>query len=637
MKIKSWILAGTIIVCLSAPLSAMAAGTATDKTTKFRVYQNNQALMEFSDYKQAEAFAKGFGNSHVEEIGTRKWLWNNFPRYQVFQLDASLPGWTFATLDQAISEASKWSYASIRDLQSNGWVWNNYPRYRVYQGDITLDAWTFTTLNQATAEAKKWGGAHIIDLSNNRWVWDNLPAAEKTTLRTGVVSYKVYQGTYSADNWQFAYLEDAINEALHWGGSTVLNVGSKQVVYSNNKPYRVFQNDNFLMDFISLDEAADYARLWGHSSIQFEGRKIWNNIPSYQVYQSTNSIGEFSTILEALNYSTQYSNSSIEIQDHTKIWDNFRKLQVWGWNGSSANDTIKSHVNGTVGLDVDSPTYFQLADADGNLTDTSNKDTVTWLKNQGLTVYPLVSNQFNAELTTAFLANSAAQSKFIQALVNRSADLGVDGINVDFESLAGKDRAGFTAFMQNLTNAAHQKGLIISVDLSRGSIKWNAQTAFDHEKLGSIVDYIAIMAYDQFWKGSTSAGSVAGLSWTEDGIKEFLSYGIPRDKIILGIPYYVREWKIDGAGKLDSNRTVLMKDIPALIASKKATLTWDNEFKQYRVDYQENGYKFVFWLENEDTVKARLDIAKKYDIAGVAAWRLGYDTPDLWKMILQNK
>lgn len=637
MKIKSWILAGTIIVCLCTPLSAMAAGTAMDKTTKYRVYQNNLTLMEFSDYKQAEAFAKGFGNSHVEEIGTRKWLWNNFPRYQVFQLDASLPGWTFATLDQAIAEASKWSYASIRDLQSSGWVWNNYPRYRVYQGDITLDEWTFTTLNQAMAEAKKWGGAHIIDLSNNRWVWDNLPAAEKTALRTGVVSYKVYQGKYSADNWQFAYLEDAINEALNWGGSTVMNVGSKQVVYSNNKPYQVFQNDKFLMDFISLDEAVNYAGLWWHSSIQFEGRKIWNNIPSYQVYQSTKSIGEFSTIPEALNYSTQYSNSSIEIQDHTKIWDNFRKLQVWGWNGSSANDTIKSHVTGTVGLDVDSPTYFQLADADGNLTDTSNKDTVAWLKSQGLTVYPLVSNQFNAELTTAFLANSAAQSKFIQTLVNRSADLGVDGINVDFESLAGKDRAGFTTFMQNLTNAAHQKGLIISIDLSRGSVKWNALTAFDHEKLGSIVDYIAIMAYDQFWKGSTSAGSVSGLPWTEDGIKEFLSYGIPRDKIILGIPYYVREWKIDGAGKLDSNRTVLMKDIPALIDSKKATLTWDNEFKQYRVDYQENGFKYVFWLENEDTIKARLDIAKKYDIAGVAAWRLGYDTPDLWKMILQNK
>jgi spore germination protein YaaH len=633
MKLKKWLLAGTIIACLCAPVTAMAA----DKTTKYRVYQNNQIMMEFSDYKQAENYAKGYGNSHVEEIGTRKWLWNNFPRYQVYQLDSSLPNWQFATLDAAIAEASKWGYSSIRDLQTGGWVWNNYPRYRLYQGDITLDSWEFTTLANATKEAGKWGHAHIIDLSNNHWTWDNISAADKTKLRAEAPIYQVFQGTYSADHWKFAYLEDAVNEALNWGGSTIVNLQTKQVVYSNDKPYQVYQNKNFLQEFTSLDQAADYARLWGHSSIRYENRQIWTNTPYYQVYQNENVINEFNTIPTALSYAMLYSNSSIRTLDLSMIWDNFRKLQVWGWNGSSSDATIKAHVNGTLGLDVDSPTYFHLADAEGNLTDISNKETVNWLKKQGYTVYPLVSNQFDAALTTKFLANPAAQTKFIQALVKRHVELGVDGINVDFESLSGKDRNAFTTFIQNLTTAAHEKQLTVSIDLPRGSVKWNQQTAFDHEKLGAIVDYIAIMAYDQHWKGSTTAGSVAGLQWTEEGIKEFLSYGIPRDKLILGIPYYVREWKIDSAGKLDSNRTVLMKDIPALIAAKKATLTWDDSFKQYRVDYKENGYSFVFWMESEDTVKARLELAKSYDIAGVAAWRLGYDTPDLWKMILQNK
>ncbi|MNY31591.1 putative sporulation-specific glycosylase YdhD [compost metagenome] len=145
------------------------------------------------------------------------------------------------------------------------------------------------------------------------------------------------------------------------------------------------------------------------------------------------------------------------------------------------------------------------------------------------------------------------------------------------------------------------------------------------------------MAYDQYWKGSTSPGSVAGIPWADGGIQEFLSYGIPRDKIILGIPYYVREWQLDATGALVGNRTVLMKDIPALMASKSTTQTWDNEFGQYRVEYKENGYTYVFWVENQATVTARMDIAKKYDIAGVAAWRLGYDSPDLWQAVLQKK
>lgn len=640
MKIGKWMLTGTLILSMSVPTAVHAAGTvqsSPDKTTKYRVYQYNHVLMEFAAYGQAEAFAKGFTNSHVEEISTRKWLWNNFPRYQVFQLDVSLPEWQFASLDAAIAEAKKWTNASVRDLQSSGWVWNNYPNFQVYQNEITQDSWKFLTLNEAVAEAKKWGGAHIIDLNSNKWVWDNISNEEKKSLRTGELIYKVYQGTFSADNWAFASLEDAINEALKWGNSTVVNKNTKKTVYSNLKIYKVFQNDTFLQDFASLNEAADYARQWGHSSIFLDGGKIWNNYASYQVFQNTALIGEFKTIPEALSYSVQYSNSSVQTLDHRFLWDNFKKLQVWGWNGMAGGDAIKAHVNNTVGLDVDSPSYFELADAAGNLKDQSNADTVTWLQKNGYTVYPLVSNQFNSTLTTQFLADSAAQDKFVKALVDRSVQLGVPGINVDFESLAGSDRNAFTAFITKLTSYAHLNSLVVSIDLPRGSVKWNHLSAFDHEKLGSLVDYVVIMAYDQFWRGSTSAGSVAGLPWTDGGIQEFLSYGIPRDKIILGIPYYVREWKLDAAGALQSNRTLLMKDIPALLASKSTKQTWDKTFEQYRIEYQEDGFTYVFWLEDEATVKTRLDMAKKYDIAGVAAWRLGYDQADLWKLILQNK
>ncbi|MBP1961849.1 glycosyl hydrolase family 18 protein [Paenibacillus aceris] len=640
MKIGKWMLTGSLLLSMTIPQAVHAAGTTSgiaDKTTKYRVYQYNQILMEFANYKEAETFAKGFSHSYVEEIGSRKWLWNNFPRYQVYQLDATLPEWQFSTLDAAIAEAKKWSYASVRDLESTGWAWNNYPRYQVYQNEITLDSWKFQTLNDAIAEAKKWGGAHIIDLNSRGWVWDNISSEEKKSLRAGEPLYKVYQGTFSADNWEFASLEDAINESLKWGNSTVINKNTKKTIYSNLKTYKVFQNDTFLQDFTSLDEAADYAKLWGHASIYMDGRKIWNNYAAYQVYQNTSLIGEYKNLPDALNYSVQYNNSSIQTLEHRVLWDNIKKLQVWGWNGQSGGETIKSQVSNTIGLDVDSPSYFELADAAGNLKDSSNPDTVKWLQQNGYTVYPLVSNQFNASLTTQFLADSAAQDKFIKDLVERSVQLGVPGINVDFESLAGSDRSAFTAFITKLTAYAHSRNLVISIDLPRGSVKWNHLSAFDHEKLGSIVDYVVIMAYDQFYRGSTSAGSVAGIPWTDGGIQEFLSYGIPRDKIILGIPYYVREWKLDSAGALQSNRTVLMKDIPALLASKTVTQTWDNTFGQYRMEYQEGGFTYVFWLEDAATVKARLDMAKKYDIAGVAAWRLGYDQADLWKMILQNK
>jgi spore germination protein YaaH len=621
----------------TAKASDQAADKAVDKTSKYRVYQNNQLLYEVADLKEAQTLAKGFTNSHVEEIGSRRWVWDNFPRYRVYQLDVTLPEWQFATLDQAIAEARKWNHASIRDLQGAGWVWNNYPRYRLYQGEITLDSWEFTTLDQAQAEAKRWGNAHIIDLTTNDWVWDNNSSEQKKALRAGPVQYRVYQGDVTLDTWAFASLEDAVREALHWSNSTVVNVQTNQTVFDNRKAYEVYQNDNLLDSFVSLDDAADYAGKWDHSRIVWNGKPIWSNDPYYQVYQNDRLIGEYSTIPSALSFANGYANATIRTLDQTVIWDNLRKLQYWGWNGVSNGNTVRTQVSGTAGLDVDSPTFFSLADADGNLKDDSDPATVDWLKKQGLAIYPLVSNQFDSDLTTKFLANAEAQKKFIASLVSRNAAIGAHGVNIDFESMSGKDRGAFTAFVKNLTDAAHAAGLAVSIDLPRGSVKWNHLSAYDHEQLGDIVDYICIMAYDQYYRSSTSPGSVAGLQWTEEGIQEFLSYGIRRDKIILGIPYYAREWKMDASGGLVSNRAVFLKDIPALIAQKNATQTWDATFNQYRVEYAEDGFKYVFWLENEDTVKARLALAKKYELGGVAAWRLGYDSPDLWNAMLQLK
>jgi spore germination protein YaaH len=633
----------TILLLLSAiPMTAAAA----DKTTKYRVYQDNALLMETADYKKAETYAKQFTSSHVEDIATRAWLWHNYPRYKVYQNDRSQPAWEFATLDQAIREASNWTHASVRDLQGGGWVWNNYPRYRLYQGDQTLDSWEFATLAQATAEARKWSNAHIIDLNNHEWVWDNIAAAEKQQLRdSNQPVYQVYQGTATSDSWKFSYLEDAVAESLHWSNSTVINLErGGMTVFSNIKPYKVYQFDTELEQFLSMDEAILYAQQWAHSKIvnteayaDSDSIGVWNNYPYYQVLQNKSLIGDSSNIAGALQYAMQYANASIRTLDGATIWDNFRKLQFWGWNGSSSDTTVRGHVANTSGLDVVSPTYFQLADAAGGLTDTSNKDTVAFLKRQGYTVYPLVANQFNSSLTTQFLANKGAQTKFIQALVRRLTELGADGINVDFESLNGKDRAAFMTFIQNLSDAAHKQGLIVSIDLPRGSVKWNAQTAFDHEKLPEIVDYIVTMTYDQHWSGSTTPGPVAGLQWVEEGIQEFLSYGIPRDKLIMGIPLYTREWKVDTNGALVSNRSLLYKDLPTVISSKKAKLTWDDRFGQYRADYTEDGNNYVFWLENEQMVDERLAIAKKYDLGGVAFWRLGYDPADLWNTMVTGK
>ncbi|HEX7056412.1 MAG TPA: glycosyl hydrolase family 18 protein [Bacilli bacterium] len=642
-RLTKYIVTICIGMSFMLPLSALQALAKTahsDLTTKYRVYQKNHIISEFADLNKAIALAKTLATSRVEDIKTHKWLWDNYPRYRVYQYDNTLASWQFTDLDEAIKEARKWAHASVRDLQAAGWVWNNYPKamnFRVYQGDKTLPKWEFPTYEAALKEAKKWAHSHIIDLRTNKWVWDNLTDAEKQAAANGEPQYAVSIDGFSLDGWKFASLYDAVAFASGQDEAVVAKIATNEIVYANKLTYQVYQNDHYLKQFHQIDDAIAYAKKWANATIKTDNRAIWTNVPYYQVLQNDKPLKRFNTLKEALKYAQWYSNASIRTAEGETIWDNLRELLYWAWNGSASPSTILTEAANAMGLDVDSPTWFELDNENGAVTDTSNPSVVSSLHNLGIKVYPLVSNSFDSKMTSRFLNNKQAQVKFIHTVVDRIQAIGADGINVDFESMPGSVRDEFTAFMQKFADYAKQKGLKISVDLPRGSLSWNELTAFDHAKLAEIVDYIIIMAYDQYYSGSDEPGSVSGIPWTDGGIREFLSYGIPRDKLILGMPFYSRLWKLNKNGNLVGNRTLTQKDIPDLLANTAHKITWDEQFGQYRIEFSQDGYRYVFWLEDEQTLVKRIKLADQYDLAGIAAWRLGHENPEIWKTLIKEK
>lgn len=638
---KKKISAALLLLLLGSTLLSATANlvdAAATKMTKYRVYQNDKALREFATEAQAIAYAQRFGYSHVETIAGRSWVWHNFPRYKVYQNGQTNAKWEFSTYEQALSAAKKLTNVHIRDLENIGWKYESHTRFRLYQGDNTLPKWAFTTLEAAKQEAKKWGNAHIIDLTTNKWVWGNLTSDQIKSQRAAKPVYQItVDGQPAQEDKLYSFLFDAINASAAITRSEVLNTATGLVVYSNVPAYTVQQNGSVVKEFVSLDAAVQFAKKTANAEVLYKGSVWWSGIPYLTVYQGDKKLRAFNTRNGAIAFAKAYANSSIRNADGRSIWSNAKSLIYLGWNGSATSSTVLSHVENTQGLSIDSPTWFELSAADGTLKDVSDKTIVTAFKEQGIQVMPLVHNQFNRKMTTEFLKNSSAQQTFINKLVGRLVELGVAGVNLDFEEVAGSDRAAYTAFVTALSKAVHAKGLQLSIDLPRGSVSWNSLTAYDHAALAPIVDTIIIMAYDEHWSGSETPGSVAGLNWVEEGVKQFLDYGIPRSKLMLGIPFYVREWKLDSTGKLVANRAIYMKEIAGLIADTNAQALPDPESGQLKYKYVKDGFTYLFWAETEDTIKARINIAKKYDLAGVAAWRLGYESSDLWTMMLRMK
>jgi spore germination protein YaaH len=624
----------TAFVLLPPGAAGAAAGAAN--ATKYRVYQNDKPLKEFVTESQAIAYAKKYAYSRVEKIADRSWVWHNYPRYAVYVDGVLEPGMLFRTYDEAKRAAAGKIDAAIRDLEKPGWVEANFARYRVYQGHKTFPGWSFATLAEAKKLANRYKNAHIIDLDTNTWIWDNLSEEEEAAEREKAPAYAVLLDGETVGG-PYGFLRDAIRAANDIAGSEVVHLGTGAVVHSTVPPYAVFQNGKERKRFFSVREAVAYAKTLAGAEIIRDGKVYWTNIPYYRVWQGEREVWQFHALNDAVANARKLANASIRTEEGKVLWSNASRLLYLGWNGSSNTETILGQIANTQGLDIDSPTWFRLQAADGSLEDLSDPSLAKELKSRGIRVMPLVNNGFDRQMTSAFLADEAAQRRFIDALVKRLAELGVYGVNVDFEEVAAADRSRFTAFVRKLADAVHARGMVISIDLIRGDKAWNHLTAYDQAKLAEAVDYIVIMAYDQYWRGSAKPGSVSGLAWTEQGILDYLSYGIPRSKLLLGVPLYVREWKVNAKGDVIDSRAIFMKDIPALLAEVDAQAIYDPEFGQMKVTYVRNGQTYVFWMETEETIKARIELAKKYDLAGVAFWRLGYEPAELWTTLLRLK
>lgn len=145
----------------------------------------------------------------------------------------------------------------------------------------------------------------------------------------------------------------------------------------------------------------------------------------------------------------------------------------------------------------------------------------------------------------------------IEEIISRSVVLDVDGINIDFEGLGEANRNGLTDFMRRLYPKAKDLGYTVSIDVNRHS---NNRYGLTHDRraLAPYCDYMALMAYDQHWSTSPVAGSTATIAWADSAIKLLLSE-VPAEKVLLGVPFYTRNWRYDQSVVATTDLVMMME------------------------------------------------------------------------------
>lgn len=165
---------------------------------------------------------------------------------------------------------------------------------------------------------------------------------------------------------------------------------------------------------------------------------------------------------------------------------------------------------------------------------------------------------------------------------------------------------------------------------------WTAH--YNRNDVGKIADYVIVMGYDEHYAGSENAGSVASMNWSKIAIEDTLKEGVPKEKLILGIPFYARVWTEtleDGKISL-SSKAYGMNGAYNFIEEKGGSFSYDEETGQNYGEAKEDNKTYKVWLEDEQSIAKRLDLVLEYDIAGAGAWKRGLEKEEIWD-ILKDK
>jgi spore germination protein YaaH len=304
---------------------------------------------------------------------------------------------------------------------------------------------------------------------------------------------------------------------------------------------------------------------------------------------------------------------------------------VMGWNALGTTDTYIEQNSISPTVNVFSPQWFTL-DAKQWVISEADARYVDWAHASGKKVWPLFGNAFDMDMTNTILSDPVKSTNTINRLRDILVQYDVDGINVDFENLDIKNKADYVNFIRLLKAALQPHGMIVSVDVTRENPDPNWSGCYDRRGLGQVADFIIMMGYDEDLGIDGPIGSVASLPWVEEGIQLLLK-DVPASKVMLAIPFYTRDWVTDlNSGNL--NRTDLtLADVEMIIADKGLVKKWDSQAKQHYVEYVEGNEKHQTWVEDEVSVKLRMDIVDKYKLKGVATWMIGQETPAIWQVI----
>ena len=351
----------------------------------------------------------------------------------------------------------------------------------------------------------------------------------------------------------------------------------------------------------------------------------------YKVKTQDGIVGYISKKMVELNANENKDNNDSNATVDTTINKNSTQKICMFWQyGSDLNVLGQDKISA---VNVVSPTWFELQNAQGDISSKFNQDYYNRAKNLGYKIWPIITNgidsaNYSASDTSALLDSEYSRQQLIDNIISLLNKYNLDGINIDFENMKVEDKDMFTQFIRELAPMMRKNNKTLSVDMYFVNY-------IDRTRVGDASDYVILMGYDQRGNWSSTPGSISEISWVEKNLASLLQdSNVPSEKIILGIPFYTRLWEEDDVSQTLDSTVYSMKNCASYLSEhSNLTPVLDKDAGQNYVQYTSGKVTYKLWIEDNDSVKRRVQLVDKYNLAGVSGWKKGSELSSTWQII----
>ena len=544
----------------------------------------------------------------------------------------------------------------------------------------------------------------IAVIVNNEVIRNSASSSEGGTAESPAPG-KIYDGQYYIE---YSVVHDRINKRFYWdpnenvllytlpGGSVSVEVGSKEytdITEKKSEDYVILKTEGrtayIALPFIQTYTNMEYAVYDDPSPSRAVITSEWGEVRMASIKRDTQiryQGGVKSPILTDVQKSDKVTvlededdwmkvgteggfigyvrtgdlrdiaTETISREFEEPVYTNISKPYTinMAWHNVSnldANSFVLETIAGTKGLTTIAPTWFSLADTEGNVSSIADASYVNYAHQSNIEVWAVLRDFHGGissyEETYEVLSYTSKRTRVINQVIAEALQSGVDGINLDFELISADCGEHYVQFVRELSVKCRQNGLVFSVD---NYVPQPYNSHYDLEEQGAVADYVMIMGYDEHTDGSYQAGSVASVGYLEDGITEALKM-VPAEKLVAGIPFYTRLWfetpKSEDelaeeagteAASYPNNVTSYaygMDEAADIVSASGAQTEWDDTTKQNYAQWEADGGVYKIWLEDSRSLEEKLKVIKANGLAGVAEWSLDMESSGIWDLILQ--